>query len=207
MRKLRLKFTAFILLFVLVLTACSQESGSKTEDQTGGDLIVATLSEASSLAPHIASDVPSGNVSTNIYETLTTFDEDMELKPLLAESWEAVEDNIWKFKLREGVKFHDGSEFNAEVVKANIERILDEKIASPRVILFEIVQEVKILDDYRVQFITEEPFAPLPAHMAHYASSMVSKEVIEKDYEGMENGDEPDTYINNHPIGTGYFIF
>lgn len=207
MWKLRLKFTAFILLFALVLTACSQDSGSKTEEHTGGDLIVATLSEASSLDPHIASDVPSGNVSTNIYETLTTFDEDMELKPLLAESWEAVEDNIWEFKLREGVKFHDGSEFNAEVVKTNIERILDEKIASPRVILFEIVQEVKVIDDYKVQFITAEPFAPLPAHMAHYASSMISKEVIEKDYEAMENGDDPGTYINNHPIGTGYFIF
>ncbi len=152
---------------LLALAACASEPSSESngENETvgnttgdaGGDLVVAVVSDATSLDPHISSDVPSGNIQSNIYETLVKYNSDMELEPLLATKWEALEDNVWEFTLQEDVYFHDGTEFNAEVVKANIERILDEDVASPRAILFEIVEEVIVVDEHTVQFVTEEP--------------------------------------------------
>lgn len=93
--------------------------GTEAAGKEGGDLIIAVGADAISLDPHIANDVSSGNVNINIYETLTKFNEDIELEPLLAESWEEIDDNVWEFKLKEGITFQDGSEFNAEVVKMN----------------------------------------------------------------------------------------
>ncbi|MEC5423920.1 glutathione ABC transporter substrate-binding protein [Virgibacillus sp. C22-A2] len=216
----RSSYQLFLLLLTLtvVLAACASEpdddassngddAGTTSEGESGGDLIVATGSDAASLDPHTSSDVPSGNIQINIYETLVKFNEDMELEPLLAESWDAVEDNVWEFKLQEGVTFHDGSEFNAEVVKQNIERILDEELASPRRVLFDLIDEVVVVDEFTVQVVTEFPFAPLPAHFAHYASSILSPDIIEADFAAVEEGDQHGTYINENPVGTGIFEF
>ncbi|WP_026688824.1 glutathione ABC transporter substrate-binding protein [Alteribacter aurantiacus] len=214
-----LKAGAMSLALASLVAACAsepdQEAGGGDDGQpqeegngeSGGDLKIGVHSDITTLDPHTASDVPSGQVHTAIYETLTRFDEDMELEPLLAESWEAKEENVWEFKLVEGIQFHDGTDFNAEVVKANVERILDEEIASPRAILFEVIDEVNVIDDYTVEFITSEPFAPLPDHFAHYASSMVSADSIEKDYAAVEDGAQPGDTINEEPAGTGFFSF
>ncbi|TMW70461.1 glutathione ABC transporter substrate-binding protein [Alteribacter natronophilus] len=183
------------------------EAAGEEGGEEGGDLVIGVNSDLNSLDPHTSNDVPSGQMQTQIYETLAKFDEDMELQPYLAESWEDVEEDVWRFNLVEGVTFHDGSEFNAEVVAANVERILDEEIGSPRAILFDVIEEVNVVDDYTVEFRTEVPFAPLPSHFAHYAASMISKESIEGDYEAMEEGAQPGEYINDHPYGTGYFEF
>ena len=214
----------FGLLLSVVLVACASEpdesgttdDSSEETDSTenteggegsGGDLVIANLSDAVSLDPAGSNDSASSDVQTNIYESLTSQDENMEVQPELAESWEAVEDNVWEFKLREGVTFHDGSEFNADVVKANIDRIMNPEVASPRAFLYDMVTEVKVVDDYTVQFVTEYPFAPLPAHLAHHGGAMVSLEQIEADFAAMEDGEEPGSVINANPIGTGFFKF
>ncbi len=173
----------------------------------GGDLVIAQLSDAVAIDPHGSNDTPSSNVAYNIYEALVVQDENMELQPGLAESWEAIDETTWEFKLREGVTFHDGSEFNADVVKANIERILDPEVASPRSFLYDMITEVEVVDPYTVQFVTEYPFAPLPAHLAHNGGGMISAELIEADYAAMAEGEEPGSTISAGPIGTGYFKF
>ncbi|UJL46128.1 glutathione ABC transporter substrate-binding protein [Virgibacillus sp. NKC19-16] len=173
----------------------------------GGDLVIANMSDIVSLDPAGSNDVPSSDVQANIYETLVKQDMNMELQPELAESWEAVEDNVWEFQLREGVTFHDGSEFNAEVVKANIERVMDPDVASPRAFLYDMITDIEVVDDYTVRFTTEYPFSPLPAHLAHSGGAMVALEQIEADYAAMEEGEEPGSVINENPIGTGYFQF
>ncbi|WP_249869411.1 glutathione ABC transporter substrate-binding protein [Oceanobacillus saliphilus] len=222
--KKSLLLLVFGLLLSVVLVACASEpdesgttddSGEETEgtegteagDGSGGNLIIANLSDAVSLDPVGSNDTASSDIQSNIFESLTSQDENMEVQPALAESWEAVEDNVWEFKLREGVTFHDGTEFNADVVKANIDRILDSAVASPRAFLYDMVTEVVVVDDYTVQFVTEYPFAPLPAHLAHNGGAMVSLDQIEEDYAAMEDGGEPGSVINQHPIGTGYFKF
>lgn len=215
-------FLGFLVFLSLLVAACSSasEEGSEKEpdDSTegvteeteeapagGNDLIIASHSEAVLLDPHMSTDVPSANVAYNIYEQLVTFDENMELVGSLAEDWYMVDDTTWEFKLRQGVTFHDGSEFNAEVVKANFERVLDPQVASPRAFLYEMVNEIEVVDDYTVRFHLDYPFVPFPAHLTHNGGAIVSLEAIEKDYEAMENGETPGSYINSNPSGTGYF--
>lgn len=221
-------FLLFILFLSVALMACASEPGDdeeekedateepdattddkeeKSDDTGGGELVIAKSAEAVSLDPAGSNDVPSSDVQENIYESLTQLDEQLNVQPQLAESWEAVEDDVWEFTLREGILFHDGSEFNADVVKANIERVLDDKVASPRKFLFEMVSDIEVVDEYTVRFTTEYPFAPLPAHLAHSGGAMVSLDIIEQDYAAIEEGKDPGTVVNEQPIGTGYFVF
>ncbi|AJD92443.1 glutathione-binding protein gsiB precursor [Jeotgalibacillus malaysiensis] len=183
------------------------EDGATAEGGSGGDLMLNVLSDASSLDPHGSNDVPSSNIQANIYETLVFQNADNEIEPLLAESWEAVDDLTWEFKLREDVTFHDGSAFNAEVVKANLDRVLDPDVASPRGFLYEMITEVNVIDEYNVQIVTEYPFAPLLAHLSHSGGGMISMDAIEADYAAMEEGSEPGSVIAQEPVGTGFFKF
>lgn len=203
-------FIAFILTFIS-LTACADEStntASKTTDEKqGGDLVIARNSDAVTLDPAASNDTVSSDVQVNIFETLVNLDEHSELQPNLATSWKAIDDHTWEFELQEGVNFHDGTPFNAEVVKANIERTIDTDIASPRAMLYNMISNIEVVDDFTVRFETEYPFAPLPAHLAHPGGVMISKKQIDEDYEAVKNGEEPGTVINNHPIGTGPFTF
>src|SRR5699024_2063713 len=176
----------FALSFVLAACAGGSDSGDSgssddgeqdtdVETVEGGDLVLAVLSDASSLDPAGSNDVPSSVVQANIYETL--------------------------------VKFHDGEDFNAEVVKMNLERILDKDVASPRYFLYEMIESVDVIDEYTVQIKTEYPFAPIYAHLSHNGGSMVSPKSIEEDYKAMKDGKKPGTVVSDHPVGTGYFKF
>src|SRR4051794_38309567 len=123
----------------MILAACSGGGGSSSSDNgsgndidegkgkgiEGGDLVLAVLSDASSLDPAGSNDVPSSVVQANIYETLVKRDDNNSIVEGLAEKWEAIDDTTYEFKLRKGVTFHDGEPFNADAVKMNLERILD----------------------------------------------------------------------------------
>lgn len=208
---------AFTLVLSMFLAACAGGDADKKSDDTakdkggevveGGDLILAILSDASSLDAHGSNDVVSTNIHVNIYETLVKRNADNEIEPGLAESWEQVDDLTWEFKLRENVTFHDGEKFDAEAVKANLDRIRDEAVASPRYFLFEMIEEVVVIDELTVQIKTEYPFAPLLAHLSHDGGGMMSPKTIEADYAAMKEGKEPGTIISKNPAGTGFFKF
>lgn len=191
-------------------TETNTDSG-KTEENTatGGDLIIAELSDASSLDPHGSNDVPSSNVQSNLYETLVVRDANGELAPGLAESWTQVDELTWEFKLKQGVTFHDGEAFNAEAVKASFDRLLDPVVASPRAFLFEMVTEVKVIDENTVQFVTEYPFSPLLAHLTHNGGGIISPKSIEADYAAIEADSSviAGSVIGTNPVGTGPFKF
>lgn len=241
------KFWKFFSVFiaVLVLVACTDDSNvdeatlenSNTEGPMGGgDFTIAIPSDAVSMDPHGSNDVPSEQVRSEIYEGLVTQDEDLEVIPLLAEDWEEVDDTTWVFTLKEGVTFHDGSEFNAEVVKANIERLLDPAVASPRSFLLDVISEVNVIDEYTVEFVLDYPFSPMLNTLTHGAGNMISKELIDADYENalseageditiedfyklrQEGGDAYEEVVNSitndvgtlveqGPVGTNYLEF
>ncbi len=203
-----------IALSMLVLAACASEpdesEGNTSGDggeQSGGDLVIATVSDAVSLDPAGANDVPSFDVQYNIFEKLVKYDQEMNLQPSLATEWDTVDDTTWEFKLQEGVTFHDGEPFNAEAVKANLERSLDPEVGAPASYLIEMIEEIEPVDDYTVQIKTEYPILGLPAHLAHSIGAMISPKQIEEDYAAMEDGESPGSVINANPIGTGYFKF
>lgn len=214
-----------MLVFALsfVLAACAGGSDSSTDDEKkddtskgedtatetveGGELVLAVLSDASSLDPAGSNDVPSSVVQANIYETLVNRDDENNIIEGLATEWEAIDDSTYEFKLREGVKFHDGEAFTADAVKANLDRIRDPEVASPRFFLFEMISNVEVVDEHTVRITTEYPFAPLLAHLSHNGGAIASPKSIEADYAAMEDGQEVGSVISEEPIGTGYFKF
>jgi peptide/nickel transport system substrate-binding protein len=204
------KIISFMLFISLIglLAACASEpdeepaeEGSEGENNGGGSLIVAVGADATYLDPHMGTDIPSANVYHNrIFETLVIQDENMEFQPGLATEWERVDDLTWEFTLRDDVEFHDGEPFNAEAVKANLERVTDEDFASPRADLFNMITEVEIVDEFHIKLTTEYPFSPLLANFAHYSGGIISPAAIEADRSG-------EVLLNDNPIGTGPFSF
>ena len=181
MQMKRLKSTLALSLMLLGGGALLSQTADAQEQ--GGDVIVSINSDAVSMDPHGSNDVPSNQMRTTLYEGLVKLDENMEIQPLLATEWEAVDDTTWVFNLREGVTFHDGTEFNAEVVKANLDRVLDPNVASERAFLYEAVESVNVVDDYTVEIITSYPYSPLLEHLSHDGGGMMSQDLIEADYE------------------------
>lgn len=196
-----------------ILSACAEEpetSGkSDGQDEELGDeeLVVDLASDPVSLDPHAANDGNSLYVMNAMYDTLVALDTDLEIEPALAESFEQIEDTVWEAKMREDVVFHDGSELNAEVVKANLDRVLDPDIGSPLAFLFDMIESVEVVDDYTVQITTNAPFSALPLHLAHPGGHIISLESIKADYEAIENGEEAFASVNENPVGTGYFQY
>ena len=87
------------------------------------DISIAIGADVTSIDPHYHNLTPNNNIAEHIFETLVTKDPKSQLKPALAVSWRAVDDLTWEFKLRKGVKFHDGSDFTAaDVVFSKIGR-------------------------------------------------------------------------------------
>lgn len=186
------KVLSFLIASCIVLLAgCTDDSsvdetsgnaGNSGEDENN-ELIIATGEDVVTLDPHGSNDSASAQVRENIYEKLVGQAVDGELLPSLATEWEQVEDTVWNFKLREDTTFHNGSEFTAEDVKATLERVNDSAVASQSAFLFEMIEEVEIVGDYEVNIHTEYPFAPLPNHLSHNTGSIISKEIIDEDYQ------------------------
>ncbi len=182
-----------VLLLVLMTSLPSGASeGGKT-------IIFALGAEPVKLDPPNQTDNPSEIVVRCIHDNLVEFTENMDIVPQLAESWTVSPDGLdWVFKLRKGVKFHDGEPFNAEAVVINVKRNLDLQNRTKRTTLYEpFIASVTARDEYTVEMKLKKPFGALLAHFAHGAGGMVSPKALEK------LGDK----LGLNPVGTGPFIF
>ncbi|MEK3732447.1 glutathione ABC transporter substrate-binding protein [Paenibacillus sp. FSL M8-0334] len=221
----RWKSLSYILVMLaLLLSACAGSGGNSEPPSTSPppadtgtvepgegaqegpqELVIAWLSDPPSMDPHMSTDQQTSVMTTHIYDTLVVHDKDLNIQPGLAESWNQIDDLTWEFKLKQGITFTDGSAFNAEVVKANLDRLLDPKAASPRASLVDMISEIKVVDNDTIQLTTEYPYSPLLAHLAHSGVGMVSAEAIKKDYELVEAGEKAGAYLAQNPVGTGIF--
>ncbi|MEB3799392.1 MAG: glutathione ABC transporter substrate-binding protein [Desulfurococcales archaeon] len=176
-----------------------QQSSSSSPSQTAtaatkDTLVIAMGTDIVTFDLHDASDNPSYMVGRMIYEYLVDLDQNMKIKPGLATSWD-IKDNgsVWIFHLRKGVYFQDGTPFNAYAVKVNFDRLLTHKLK--RSSLFTpFIKEVKVVDNYTVEFDLKKPFGAFLYHLAHGAAAIMSPKSI-------QNGD-PKT----HPVGTGPYM-
>ncbi|HWQ17604.1 MAG TPA: ABC transporter substrate-binding protein [Sulfolobales archaeon] len=143
-------------------------------------LRIATGTDLDTLDPFAQTSAPVLNVVKHIYETLLWFDEKGNVILWLAEKWEISPDGLtYTFYLRKNVRFHDGSEFNATVVKANVDRWIDPNV---RVTLRGFLGPVKgaeVIDRYTVKIYLKEPFAPFLKALANYLL-ITSLNVIKK---------------------------
>jgi peptide/nickel transport system substrate-binding protein len=169
------------------------------EPQRGGTLQVGFSEDAKTLDPTFSIQWSERQVLYLVYNTLLRMGTDFSLQPELAESWDIEEDGTRiVFHLREGVTFHDGTEFNAEVVKFNLERRMDEEVGSPqRKQLEGVVDSVEVIDAYTVAINTTEPSPPLLGFLAERPGFMVSPAAVEK------YGED----FGSNPVGTGPFVF
>ncbi len=138
-------------------------------------------------------------VIRNIYDGLVTRKPDGTVVAEIAESWSNPEPTIWEFKIRSGVKFHDGSDLSVEDVKFTFDRVINEGAmegeTSPRKGLLGPLVEVEVVGDDTVRFILEEPWPILLAMLPH--QQIVSKAYLE----------EVGSDIATRPMGAGPFKF
>lgn len=115
-----------------------------------------------SIDPHFTATGTHAEALKHIFDTLTWSGDGLEVEPRLAESWKPLNETTWEFKLRKGVKFHDGSDFTAADVKFSIERIPTVAGPNPTTIYVRRVKETKIVDDHTVHIVTDGPAPVLP---------------------------------------------
>ena len=140
----------------------------------------AASSEVVGLSPILTNDQVTSDVLAQVYDTLFVRDaETNEIKPNLALSYEAVDPETWRIKLREGVEFHDGTPFNAEAVKFTFERLADPEVGSPRASLVDPIDYIEVEDEYTVIIKTEYPYGPFLAVLTHSNASIVSPTAVE----------------------------
>jgi peptide/nickel transport system substrate-binding protein len=146
------------LVLPLFLAACSNQQSEVLEIGYG-----LTLSPTG-IDPHINASVELGIPLTSVYDTLIYQNpETLEYVPSLSNSWDVSADGrVYRFELRRDVRFHDGSPFNAEAVRANIDYVIDPANRSQKAAeMLGPLAEVRVLDEFIVEFILLEPFQPL----------------------------------------------
>ncbi len=161
------------------------------------DLVVATGADPVRLDPPDQTDNVSETVLRHVMDGLVEFDEELNIVPALAESWEVVGDGEgYRFFLRDDVVFHDGTVFNAEAVRVNFDRIIEGELRRTA-LLKPYIKSVEVEEDYTVVFHTHFPFGALLNYLAHGASLIQSPTAIEEQGDG----------IGRNPVGTGPLRF
>lgn len=169
-----------------------EESGSAAGNVP--DMLVVAVPEAPVYVdPHIQATVATYRVTTQMFDRLVQLDQDMQIVPKLAESWEVENDTTTIFHLRQGVKFHNGETMTAEDVKYSLERCMASDGVNYNYL---IIDRIEIVDDYTVKIITKEPFNALLSRLTLDAASIISKKAA-------ESGED----FNAHPVGAGPFKF
>jgi peptide/nickel transport system substrate-binding protein len=132
------------------------------------ELRIGLSASVSSMDPIFYVVGPNSAMARNIFDGLINQDESQQLQPALAISWKAIDDSTWEFKLREGVKFHDGSDFTAEDVAATIRRVPLASQNSPSSFSRYVreVKEIIIIDPYTIRIKTDGPAPLLPNNLS-----------------------------------------
>ena len=206
------KLMALVLAISFVLAGCGQNSEenvpvtdekptqteTENKDEIKTDIVIATAVDFITMDPLDTNDTLSGGLQRTMMEGLFGFDKDMKIIPLLAESYTANDSATeFTFKLRQGVKFTDGTDFNAAAAIVNLDRMSDQTLGLKRNSLFEMIAKNEKIDDYTVKVTLNEPFGAFVNTLAHPAALMVSPKALD------EYGKE----VSQHPVGTGRYIF
>lgn len=187
---------AVVTVSALALSACAAPGDpNEPEATTGGTLVVGITADPDTLFPWKATQFQAVNLLQNIYGTLTQFDEELNVVPGLAESWEPSADGTTlTLSLREGVTFADGSAFDAEDVVFSLEQIQLEETAAVGRASLAAVEGIEATGDLEVTLSLSAPDAALPANLAELNMAMLSSEDTEETLSVTPNGTGPFTF-------------
>jgi peptide/nickel transport system substrate-binding protein len=165
-----------------------------------GQIVIAQGGDPSTLDPHMHAENFTFAVVHNVFDHLarrSVRSGQLAHDPGLATSWTTVNATTWEFKLRPGVKFHNGEEFNAEAVKFSIERVLNLDQKARWRWAFADIERVEVVDPLTVRIVTKVPFPTLVTNLAFCMPIVPPKYVREKG----------DAHVATNPVGTGPFKF
>lgn len=199
---------------VLGISGCSSSNGTETKSSTGtvtsatqavpdgrsanSDIIAATDQDLITLDPHDATKTMDGAVQRMIMDGFFGFDSEMNVVNMLATGYEANEDATeFIIPLRKGVSFTDGTAWNAEAAKTNLDRMADQSLGLKRNGLFTMIDTTEILDEYTIKITLKYSFGAFVNTLAHPAGAMISPVQIKAGKEACAS----------NPVGTGQYKF
>lgn len=178
--------------------------GSVSSAALAADLTIGVRAGPLSIDPDFTAAGTHAEAMKHIYDSLIKSGNNLELEPGLATSWTAIDDSTWEFKLRPGVKFHDGSDFTAEDVKFSIERIPRVAGPNPTTIYVRRVKGVEIVDPLTVRVKTDGPAPNLPND---FIRLFVVSHIAAKDYSDSAEKASEGFNSGKAAIGTGPYKF
>ncbi len=217
-------FLAIIFVLSVALAGCgggttdtttkpSEQASDKPAAEVQKTLVFGRGGDSVSLDPSQVTDGESLNVTKNIFDTLIDYkDGNTEIQPALAETWESSADGlVWTFKLKQGVKFHDGTDFNAEAVVFNFNRWMDPAneyhqgdfpyygymFGGYKGDEGHVIKEVVAKDEFTVEIQLNAPQGPFLNNLAMTPFAIASPEAVKKHKDK----------FGEHPVGTGPFVF
>ncbi|HSE67075.1 MAG TPA: ABC transporter substrate-binding protein, partial [Gemmatimonadales bacterium] len=184
---------AALVLALLALTAVPAAVSAQVKDT----LTVALVSHAPTLDPHMHFERVGILVNINMFDSLLHRNTKLEFEPSLATSWKALSDTQWEFKIRKGVRFHNGEVMTPADVKYSFDRVIDQTKKSPQYGNIRAIKEVRVVDAETVHIVTDKPFPLLLERLVFFP--IVPKSHIEK------VGDQ--AFGTTSPVGTGPWKF
>lgn len=188
--------------FMSLIVAClllAQPAAWAQQPKYGGTLRVAWEADVTGFDPHTSPGVQSQYMVGSLFNSLVTIDTDLNIIPDLAESWEMQEEGqTWVFHLHQGVKFHDGTDFDAAAVAWNFKRITDPEEKAFAAPFFEPIAAVEPIDAHTVKFVLKHPSLTLLPTLAVYRVGFLLMSPTSHETWGREE-------VRLHPAGTGPF--
>ena len=181
----------------LLAVAAAAALATTPAEGRGGRLVFAISGGPDTLDPQQTAATLAFQVMKSLYDTLVEPDDRGALIPDLAESWTMAPDGRqWTFRIRRGVRFHNGKTLDAQDVVATFTRILDPKVASPKRTDYAAIERVEALDPHTVRFVLKQPFAPFLAALGQGWGAILPGDAIASHAD-----------FGKAPIGTGPFKF
>ncbi len=162
-----------------------------------GKVIIAQGVDPTTLDAMNQQETPASVIAEHIYNKLVERDESLKIVPALAaELPKLVSPQVWEVRLRHGVKFHNGEDFNADSVKFSLERAKDPKMRGSS--NFKLIERVEVVDPYTARVHTAKPWPTFVVAMNHPQAMM---------YPAKAYADKDTAFISKNPIGTGPYKF